>query len=128
MVQVKGIWRLLTERFSRDFASRVKYSTLCPSRIDSPSEAIRAMPTSRGLSESGSKGRMDILIRLFFAIVRRAAVPVNQALGQYLSGKIRLPLPIRADFDFAIPARPRMGLVSAFMGASEATPAERKGG
>src|SRR5579863_646987 len=57
MVQVKGIARLLTHRFNRDFAGNVKYSTLCPSRIDSPCEASRAMPTSGAFSESGSKGR-----------------------------------------------------------------------
>src|SRR5271154_2776728 len=67
MVQVNGICRPLTQRLSRDFAGRVKYSTLCPSRSVSPSEARRAMPTKRGLSGSGSKGREDILIRLLFA-------------------------------------------------------------
>src|SRR6266852_5544739 len=48
MVQVKGICRPLTQRFRRDFAGSVKYSTLGPSRRDSPSEASRAMPTSGG--------------------------------------------------------------------------------
>src|ERR1700757_1506324 len=61
MVQVNGIARLLTQRFSRDFAGKVKYSTLCPSRMDSPSEARRAIPTSRGLSGRGSKGREAII-------------------------------------------------------------------
>ena len=28
MVQVNGIWRLLTQRLSKDFVDRVKYSTL----------------------------------------------------------------------------------------------------
>src|SRR5579871_1393726 len=67
MVQVNGIARRLTQRFSRDLELRVKYSTLCPSRRDSPSEASRAIPTSRGFSETGSKGRDGIMIRLLFA-------------------------------------------------------------
>src|SRR5581483_5875580 len=57
MVQVKGIARLLTHRFSKDFEGRVKYSTLWPSRMDWPWAARRAIPTRRGCSGRGSKGR-----------------------------------------------------------------------
>src|SRR3954471_14674043 len=64
--------RLLTQRFKRDFDGRVKYSTLWPSRTDSPSAARRAMPTSRGLSLRGSKGREDISVRLLFAYANPA--------------------------------------------------------
>src|SRR5271157_2129561 len=60
MVQVKGRERRLTQRLSRDLADSVKYSTLWPSRRDSPSEARRAMPTSGGLWGKGSNGREDI--------------------------------------------------------------------
>lgn len=60
MVQVNGIPRPLMQRFNRDFAGRVKYSTLWPSRRDSPSEARRAMPTSGDFSGSANKGRFDI--------------------------------------------------------------------
>src|SRR5436305_8398223 len=67
MVQVNGIARLLMQRLSSDFEGNVKYSTSCPSRIDSPSAASRAMPTSRGFSETGSKGREAIILRLLFA-------------------------------------------------------------
>src|SRR3954468_24245327 len=64
--------RLLTQRFNRDFDGRVKYSTLWPSRTDSPFAARRAMPTSRGLSLRGSKGREDIVVRLLFAYATTA--------------------------------------------------------
>src|SRR4051812_15879959 len=64
--------RLLTQRFKRDFDGNVKYSTLWPSRTDSPSAARRAMPTSRGLSLRGSKGREDIGVRLLFAYANPA--------------------------------------------------------
>src|SRR5215471_2689293 len=60
MVQVNGICRLLTQRFSNDFVESVKYSTLCPSRSDSPWEARRAMPTRAGLSGRESRGKDDI--------------------------------------------------------------------
>src|SRR4029077_5869669 len=60
MAQVKGRLRLLTTRFSSDRVGRVKYSMLCPSRIDSPCAARRAMPMSLGLSESGRRGKVDI--------------------------------------------------------------------
>src|SRR4029077_7042612 len=60
MAQVKGRLRLLTTRFSSDRVGRVKYSMLCPSRIDSPCAARRAMPMSLGLSESGGRGKVDI--------------------------------------------------------------------
>src|SRR5579863_768711 len=72
MVQVNGICRLLTQRFSSDLAGRVKYSTLCPSRRDSPSEARRAMPTRWGLSGRGNKGRDSMTYSPFvrYTVVR----------------------------------------------------------
>src|SRR5580658_8973549 len=72
MVQVKGRLRLLTQRFSKDFAGRVKYSTSCPSRRDSPSEASRAMPTSEDFCETGNRGNDNIVIRLLFAYLKFA--------------------------------------------------------
>src|SRR5579863_5048000 len=98
MVQVKGMERWLTQRFNSDFDSSVKYSTLWPSRMDSPSLARRAMPTSRGWaglasaksrrvpgfggaagrvpagSGGGSSGREDIyspFVRLRYSCLRR---------------------------------------------------------
>src|SRR5208282_1858326 len=57
MAQVNGRLRRLTTRLSSDRVPSVKYSTLCPSRSDSPAAAIRAMPTSfGGDSKSGSSG------------------------------------------------------------------------
>src|SRR5258708_1580059 len=70
MVQVKGRLRLLTHRLSSDFAGRVKYSTLWPSRRDSPSEASRAMPTSGDFGGRGNKGRESMRIRVLFAYDR----------------------------------------------------------
>src|SRR5215472_16217282 len=69
MAQVKGRLRLLTTRFSSERVGRVKYSMLCPSRIDSPWAASRAMPMSLGLSNSGSRGRVA-MIRFLFAYDR----------------------------------------------------------
>src|SRR5260370_28947899 len=60
MVQVKGMPRPLVQRLSRDLAGRVKYSTLWPSRRDSPSEARRAMPTSGDLAGSANSDKLDI--------------------------------------------------------------------
>src|SRR6202034_903725 len=60
MVHSKGTPRRLAQRFSTDFAGRVKYSTLWPSRRDSPSDASRAMPTSGDFSGSANKGRYCI--------------------------------------------------------------------
>src|ERR1022692_417269 len=79
MVQVKGSPRRLTQRFSRDFAGSVKYSTSCPSRRDAPSEARRAMPTSGDFCGSANKGRVGMgnspfvrqTIRLKLGIVKR---------------------------------------------------------
>src|ERR1700757_1040576 len=82
MVQVNGIWRLLTQRFSRDFAGKVKYSTLCPSRIDSPCDASRAMPTRRGFSGAGSKGRDAMYIGRLFAYNRPAGFLCQPAGGR----------------------------------------------
>src|SRR5207302_7182425 len=67
MVQVKGRLRLLTQRFSKDFAGRVKYSTLWPSRRDSRCEARRAMPTSGDFCGRGNREREPMRIRLLFA-------------------------------------------------------------
>src|ERR1700722_11408804 len=71
MVQVNGICRLETHRFSSDLDARVKYSTSCPSRRDAPSDAKRAIPISLGLSEGASKGREVIeyspFVRLQYA-------------------------------------------------------------
>src|SRR5580698_6471579 len=61
MAQVNGSFRPLTTRLRSERVPRVKYSTLCPSRSDSDSAAIRAMPISFGCesgwgSASGKKG------------------------------------------------------------------------
>src|SRR5215472_16678783 len=93
MVHVKGIWRLLTHRFSKDLDSRVKYSTLCPSRMDSPSEARRAIPTRRGFSGTDSRGREDIAIRLLFAHHMRAFRLVSTSVrGSIYREKFGYPL------------------------------------
>lgn len=68
MVQVKGIPRPLVQRFSRDFAGRVKYSTLWPSRKDSPSEASRAMPTSGDFSGGANNGKEEDCIFAFCSL------------------------------------------------------------
>src|ERR1700685_3729631 len=68
MVQEKGRLRLLTQRLSRDFAGRVKYSTLCPSRSCSPSDARRAMPTSGDLAGRGNSEGLLMVVRLLFAL------------------------------------------------------------
>lgn len=61
MAHVNGSARRLTTRLRSERDSRVKYSTLWPSRRDSPSAARRAIPSSCGLElQSGSKGREDI--------------------------------------------------------------------
>src|SRR5713226_5481636 len=61
MAHANGRLRPLTTRLSSDRAPRVKYSTLCPSRSDSASAAILAMPTNFGRdSKSGSSGREAI--------------------------------------------------------------------
>src|SRR6266404_8571512 len=63
MAQANGKLRWLTTRLNSERDPSVKYSTLWPSRRDSPSAAIRAMPTSFGRApESGRSGREDILI------------------------------------------------------------------
>src|SRR5580700_285607 len=77
MLQAKGRPRRLTQRFSRDFAGRVKYSTLWPSRRDSPSDASRAMPISGDFGGRGNKQREPMRIRLWFAY--------DSALGGVLS-------------------------------------------
>src|SRR5271170_286044 len=57
MAQVNGSLRPLTTRLSSDRVPSVKYSTLCPSRSDSPAAAMRAMPINFGEdSISGSSG------------------------------------------------------------------------
>src|SRR5208282_620066 len=69
MAHVNGRLRPLTTRLSSERVPRVKYSTLCPSRKDSPSAAIRAMPTSfwrESVSRnSGREATVDI--RYLFA-------------------------------------------------------------
>src|SRR5208283_2608468 len=60
MAQVKGRLRWLTMRLSSERDASVKYSTLWPSRTDSPSAAMRAMPISLGAeSGGGSKSAMN---------------------------------------------------------------------
>ena len=73
MVQVKGIRRLLTQRLSSDLAGRVKYSTLCPSRSDSPCAASRAMPMRAGFAGNGGKGREDVGIFAFYSLCYSAS-------------------------------------------------------
>src|SRR5580698_6505975 len=51
--------RTPVQRLSSDRTGSVKYSTSCPCRSDSPSEARRAMPMSLGL-DSGKMGREAI--------------------------------------------------------------------
>src|SRR5271163_1000298 len=70
MVQVKGM-RAEVQRFRSERTGRVKYSTSCPWRRDSPVAARRAMPISFGF-RSGSKGREVTVIRLLFAYDTRA--------------------------------------------------------
>ena len=88
MVQVKGMARLLTQRFSSDLAGRVKYSTLWPSRSDSPSEARRAMPTSRGFSGRGARAGKTY-IRLLFAYNKPAAMRLSIPHGAGACALIR---------------------------------------
>src|ERR1700676_67370 len=68
MVQVKGMPRPLVQRFRRDLAGRVKYSTLCPSRKASPSEARRAMPTSGDFSWCANNGNEEDCIFAFCSL------------------------------------------------------------
>src|SRR5258708_8633899 len=89
MVQVKGMPRPLVQRFSRDFAGRVKYSTLCPSRRDSPSEARRAMPTSGDFPGSANSGKLDIFV-FCSPIIRRRNAAVKSGWGE---GKEMVPEP-----------------------------------
>src|SRR5580692_7532959 len=94
MVQVKGRPRPLTQRFSSDFAGRVKYSTLCPSRRDSPSDASRAMPTSGDLAGSANKGRLGIFafcsptINLKTALVKKNKADASSDLTVFLRRRI----------------------------------------
>src|SRR5277367_6590194 len=73
MAQVKGRLRPLTTRLSSERVPSEKYSTLWPSRSDSPAAAMRAMPISLGVesrSESGRSGREPIgtaVVRYLFA-------------------------------------------------------------
>src|ERR1700688_3145231 len=100
MVQVKGMPRPLVQRFSRDFAGRVKYSTLWPSRSDSPSAASRAMPTSGNFSGSTNKGKVGI-----FAFCSSTIELRNDSVKRKAEGYIRpakCPLPAHAPG----PARP----------------------
>src|SRR5216683_8398967 len=56
--------RTPVQRLSRERAGRVKYSTSCPWRRDSPSEASRAMPMCLG-EDSGRRGRVAMVIFAF---------------------------------------------------------------
>src|SRR5436853_3019431 len=69
MVQVNGM-RADVDRFSSERTGRVKYSTLWLSRSDSPSAASRAIPTSLGSSESGSRGREAMAGILYSPFIR----------------------------------------------------------
>src|SRR5580693_8298713 len=78
MVQVNGSLRWLTQRFSRERAGRVKYSTLCPSRSDSPSDARRAMPTNGDFSRIGNKGKVGRVIFAFCSPMIDFRLPICQ--------------------------------------------------
>src|SRR5712672_653744 len=90
MVQVKGMPRPLMQRLSRDFAGRVKYSTLWPSRSDSPSEARRAMPTSGDFPGSANSGKLDIFV-FCSPIIRLRNAAVKSRWGE---GKEVVPEPL----------------------------------
>src|ERR1700731_2137741 len=77
------------QRFSRERLGRVKYSTLCPSRRDSPSEARRAIPTKGGLSGGGNIGKdfmRSVVIRFLFAYSR---LPGGRSQGPVFLGSRR---------------------------------------
>src|ERR1700684_1747598 len=93
MVQVKGIPRRLVQRFSRDFAGSVKYSTLCPARRDSPCEASRAMPTSGDFSGSGNKGRDGTACIRFLFANHKAEFGCRQAGKQFRQVVVKQPQP-----------------------------------
>src|SRR3954471_4557932 len=82
MVQVNGIARLLTQRLSRDFDGSVKYSTLWPSRMDSPSAASRAMPTRPVFGGGEIEGRKDIRRFAFYSPMVALTRPVRQASSE----------------------------------------------
>src|SRR5580698_179459 len=91
MVQEKGSRRLLLQRFSRDFAGSVKYSTLWPSRRESPSAASRAMPTSGDFGGNANRGRVDIFV-FCSPIIELQTAPVkdeNRNKEQRLVGHVR---------------------------------------
>src|SRR6202521_4443664 len=77
MAHVNGRLRPLTTRLSSERVPRVKYSTLCPSRSDSPSAAIRAMPINFGWEEtiSGSNGSKVIGVGAVSPFVRLTITP-----------------------------------------------------
>src|SRR5215475_15517046 len=77
MAQVNGRLRLLTTRLSSERVGSVKYSMLCPSRMDTPFAASRAIPISLGRSGSGSNGR--VVIFAFYSPKTIAAKGVCQA-------------------------------------------------
>src|SRR5581483_48337 len=56
--------RSTVQRFSSERTGRVKYSTSCPWRRDSPSAASRAIPTSLG-EVFGSRGREAMGAQIF---------------------------------------------------------------
>src|SRR5579885_3230010 len=74
------------QRFSSERTGRVKYSTSCPWRRDSPSAASRAIPFSLG-EEFGSRGREAMGTHIFaicspIAREEKRAVKVLQRGGK----------------------------------------------
>src|SRR5258708_559228 len=90
MVQVKGMPRPLMQRLSRDFAGRVKYSTLWPSRRDSPSEARRAMPTRGDFPGNANSGKLDIFA-FYSPMIRLRNAAVKSGCGEGKEGGLRDP-------------------------------------
>ena len=79
---------MLIHLFSRDFAGNVKYSTLCPSRMDSPSAARRAIPTRRGVSGDGKIGKEGIVSPFVSPRIIRLILNVKRKRGE---GKETMP-------------------------------------
>src|ERR1700730_16172574 len=68
MVHSNGM-RTPVQRLSRERTGRVKYSTSCPWRRDSPSAANRAMPISLDAG-SGKRGRVAIRRFAFCSLLK----------------------------------------------------------
>src|ERR1700722_39517 len=132
MVQVNGICRLETHRFSSDLDARVKYSTSCPSRRDAPSDAKRAIPISLGLSEGASKGREVIeyspFVRLQYAfpgkLVKRGKSGRNGRSGRDGGGPIGGPVSAVGGSYRSSPTKlqPRPGMVTIHLGLAGVSP------